>query len=160
MWEGTETIEIAAPPDKIWEIVADLKRHPELAGSGEVLTIEKLSGPLAVGTTWESGEKVPKAGSFTAKSEVTEFTPPRVFAWVSHPPPLSKRNVADSTIDAHWRFELAPTAGGTRVTHSFRVVEPKVGALKLKLFYALTGRAKVIQRGMRKTLGNLRSLAE
>jgi uncharacterized protein YndB with AHSA1/START domain len=159
MWEGTETIEIAAPPDRIWEIVADLKRHPELAGSGEVLTIENLSGPLAVGTSWESAEKVPKAGSFTAKSEVTEFTPPSVFAWVSHPPPLSKKDVANSTIDAHWRFELAATPTGTRVTHSFRVVEPKKGRLKLTLFYALTGRAKVIQRGMRKTLENLKAMA-
>jgi uncharacterized protein YndB with AHSA1/START domain len=160
MWEGNESIEISAPPERIWEIVSDLSAHPRLAGSGEVLTIENLTGPLAVGTTWESAEKVPKAGSFTAKSEVTEFNPPKVFAWVSHPPPLSKRHVAESTIDAHWRFDLEPSGGGTRVTNSFRVVEPKVGAMKLKLFYALTGRPKVIRRGMRKTLENLKAAAE
>jgi hypothetical protein len=83
-----------------------------------------------------------------------------VFAWVSHPPPLSKKRVAESTIDAHWRFELEPTTSGTRVSNSFRVVEPKVGAVKLKIFYALTGRPKVIRRGMKKTLENLKAQAE
>lgn len=160
MWEGAERIEVAAPVDRVWGIVADLSGHPRLAGSGEVLTVENVSGPLAVGTTWESAEKVPKAGSFRATSEVTQFDPPKVFGWVSHPPPLSKRDVANSTIDAHWRFELTPTVTGTAVEHSFRVVEPRVGATKLKIFYALTGRAKTIRKGMRRTLENLRAVAE
>lgn len=160
MWEGTERIEVAAPLERVWEIVTDLKGHVRLAGSGEVRSIEKLSGPLSVGTTWDSAEKVPKAGSFVAHSRVSQLDPQKIFAWVSFPPPLSKRDPAASQIEAHWRFELTPTDTGTTVEHSFRVLEPKVGAGKLKMFYALTGRAKVIQRGMVKTLANLKAQAE
>jgi uncharacterized protein YndB with AHSA1/START domain len=160
MWEGTERIEVAAPPEHVWEIVTDLQRHVRLAGSGEVRSIENVSGPLGVGSTWESSEKVPKAGSFVARSRVTQLDPPKIFAWVSFPPPLSKRHPAESQIEAHWRFELTQSALGTRVAHSFRVIEPKVGAGKLKIFYALTGRPKVIRRGMVRTLDNLKTESE
>jgi uncharacterized protein YndB with AHSA1/START domain len=160
MWEGTERLEIRAPPKRVWEIVTDLHGHVRLAGSGEVQSVDNLSGPLAIGTTWDSAEQVPKAGKFVAHSRVTQLDPPKIFAWVSFPPPLSKRQPTESQIEAHWRFELTPSGAGTLVEHSFRVVEPRVGAGKLKMFYALTGRAKVIQRGMKKTLENLKREVE
>ena len=160
MWEGSEQIEIRAPLERVWEIVTDLHGHVQLAGSGEVRSIDKVSGPLAVGTMWESAEQVPKAGKFIAHSRITQFDAPKIFTWVSFPPPLSKRRPAESQIEAHWRFELSRSGTGTIVAHSFRVVEPKVGAGKLKMFYALTGRVKVIRRGMKKTLANLKQAAE
>jgi len=160
MWEGSEQIEINAPLERVWGIVTDLHGHVRLAGSGEVRSIENLSGPLVIGTTWESAEQVPKAGKFVAHSKVTQLDPPKTFAWVSFPPPLSKRRPTESQIEAHWRFELLQSGPGTIVEHAFRVVEPKVGAGKLKIFYALTGRVKVIRRGMKKTLENLKRSAE
>jgi len=63
-------------------------------------------------------------------------------------------------MEASWRFVLSPTDAGTRVEHSFRVVEPKVGARRLRLFYLLTRRPAKIRVGMRKTLENLKRLAE
>jgi uncharacterized protein YndB with AHSA1/START domain len=160
MWEGNEQIEISAPLERVWEIVTDLHGHVRLAGSGEVRSIDNVSGPLAVGMTWESAERVPKAGKFVAHSRITQLDAPKIFAWVSFPPPLSKRRPNDSQVEAHWRFELSRSGTGTLVEHAFRVVEPKVGAGKLKVFYALTGRVKVIRGGMKKTLENLKRSAE
>lgn len=157
MWEGTETIDVAAPPEAVWAVVADLSRHPALAGSGEVLSV-RASGPLAVGTTWESDERV-SGRSFVARSECVEFDAPRTLAWKSWPPPLVKGN-PDSVLEATWWFRLSPGGAGTRVEHSFRVVEPKVGAGRLKLFYLLTRRPAKIHAGMRRTLANLKRLAE
>ena len=143
----------------MWAVIADLMRHPALAGSGEVLTIENISGPLAPGTTWDSKERIKMAGGFTARSEALQVEEPHVLSWRSFPPPIVKGS-DDSVPDVTWSFELTPVEAGTRVTHSFRVVEPKVGAGRLKMFYLLTRRATAIKRGMERTLVNLKAAVE
>lgn len=158
MWEGTESIEIAAPPEKVWAIAADVDRHVEIHGSGEIKSI-RTSGPMRVGATWEADERIKGAGSFTARSECVQHDEPRVFSWKSYPPPLKKGN-PDSVADVQWWFRLSPSGAGTRVEHAFRVVEPKVGRVPFKIFYALTRRANTIRKGMRKTLQNLKAAAE
>ncbi len=157
MWEGTESIEIAAPPEVVWAILADVTRHPELAGSGEVKAI-RMSGSVGVGASWESDEEV--AGmTFVARSECVAFDPPRELSWKSYPPPLEEGR-PDSVPDVTWWFRLSPSEGGTRVEHSFRVVEPTAGADAIRSFYEQTDRANVIVRGMLGTLSNLKAAAE
>jgi hypothetical protein len=94
-----------------------------------------------------------------ARSECVEFDAPRTLAWKSWPPPLVKGN-PDSVLEATWWFRLSPGGAGTRVEHSFRVVEPKVGAGRPKLLSLLTRRPAKIHAGMRRTLANLKRLAE
>lgn len=158
MWSGSETIEIAATPEEVWAIVSDLSRHAALAGSGEVKAI-RADGPLGPGSTWEADEEITGAGQFVARSECITFEPPRVLGWRSFPPPIAKGNER-SVPDVTWSYTLEPVAGATLVEHAFRVVEPKVGALRLKMFYLVVRREKTIRRGMRKTLLNLRAAAE
>jgi hypothetical protein len=158
MWQGTERIEIAAPPEGIWTIVADVARHRELSGSGEIKVI-RVDGPIAVGATWEADESIKAVGSFTARSECVVFDPPHEFSWKSYPPPIKKRN-PDSVPDVTWWFRLAPQDGGTLLEHSFRVIEPKTGGLMMKTFYLVTRRASTIRKGMRRTLQNVKIAAE
>lgn len=162
MWEGSERIEIAAPPEAVWAIVTDVARHPEIAGSGEVRAI-RMSGPVEAGATWEADEAIkvmgPLTNRFAAGSECVVFDPPREFSWKSYPPPLKKGN-PESVSDVTWWFRLSPSGGGTMLEHSFRVVEPRTGGLMLKAFALLTRRMPTIRKGIRRTLQNVKAAAE
>lgn len=158
MREHTERIDIAAAPEKIWDMISDVERHLELHGSGEIKAL-RVSGPMRAGATWEADERVRGAGSFTARSECLELDPPRTFGWRSYPPPVRKGN-PDSVGDVRWWFRLTPRSGGTTLEHSVRIVEPKVGGMMYRIFYSVGGRWKAIRRGMRKTVENIKATAE
>jgi len=132
MWQRTERIAIAAPPERVWAIVSDVSRHAQLTGSGEIGAL-RVSGPIAKGSTWEADERVRAAGAFTARSECTVFDPPRELAWKSYPPPIKAGN-PNSVADVTWWYRLAPDVAGTTLEHAFRVVEPKSGGLLMKAF--------------------------
>ena len=158
MWEGTERIEIAAPPEKVWAVVSDVARHPELAGSGEIHAI-RVDGPIAAGSWWEADETVKGAGSFTARSECLACHPSHELSWRSYPPPIKKNDPA-SVADVTWWYRLSPSNEGTLLEHTFRVVEPQSGGLMMKGFYLVTRRPSVIRRGMRRTLENVKRAVE
>ena len=158
MWRGTERIEIAAPAEAVWTVVADVARHPELAGSGEVKAI-RVNGTIARGATWEADESIKMVGQFTARSECTVFEPPREFSWKSYPPPIKKGD-DHSVPDVTWWFRLEPRDGNTVLEHSFQVVPPRSGGLMMKVFYLLTRRASTIRKGMRRTLENVKAAVE
>ncbi len=62
-FQVSKSITINAPPEKLYDIVAGVTRHTELAGSGEILSVRNLtSGPVRLGTTFEADEKVFMAG--------------------------------------------------------------------------------------------------
>jgi uncharacterized protein YndB with AHSA1/START domain len=158
MWEGRERVRVAASPEAVWKVVADIDDHPRLAGSGEILAI-RFQGPLRAGATWEADESLRGLGRITATSTCTVCDPPRELAWTSYPPPVRKGR-DDSRPDVSWWFKLSPDGGGTVVEHGFRVVEPAVGGAMLTLFYAVTRRERQIRRGMRGTLDNVKAAAE
>jgi uncharacterized protein YndB with AHSA1/START domain len=63
--------QIAAPPERLWAIVSDPTRHPELAGSGEPRETKLLTeGRLKVGSRFESRQKA-MGMTYTSQSEVT-----------------------------------------------------------------------------------------
>ena len=72
------TVEINAPPETVWHVMADIERWAEWTPS--VTRIERLdSGPLAVGSRARVVQpKVPPA-----VWQVTEFDPGRSFSWKS-----------------------------------------------------------------------------
>lgn len=158
-WETTESMHIAAAPEQVWAVVADVERHPRLAGSGEVLAV-RLTGPVATGTTFEGDIQTGEVGSFVSRNVIEEATAPTRLAWVSYPP-LDEGETQDHQIEVHWSFELTATAdGGTDVRHSFHVPRPKLGAEELGDFLARTDRLTTVRTGMRRTLDNVRAAAE
>jgi uncharacterized protein YndB with AHSA1/START domain len=158
MWEGAESIDVAASPERVWAIVTDVERHPNLAGSGEIRSIN-VDGPLAVGTQWDAQIGVPGVDEpFTAESHVLSLDEPTEFTWTSIP--LVDDNPDERPL-VTWSFIIAPSNGGCTVEHTCRVDGPKVGADEFKVFFMETlNRPPTILAGMRKTLENVKSLAE
>ena len=157
MFQARKENLIKAPAQVIFDIVSDVSRHNELAGSGEVLRIRKITeGPVAVGTRFEADEDIVVAGmhqKFVASSEIVTYDRPNVISWTSMPSmsPKPKR--------IQWWFRLTPQNGNTRVVEELQVDFGLVMNLLMKLPYRAM-RGGRIARGMEKTLENLRQLAE
>ena len=95
---------VAAPPDEVFALLADPRRHAEIDGSGTVKAA--LSGPerLAPGATF--GMRMRLGVPYVIRNEVVEFEEGRRIAW---------RHLGHHV----WRYELEPVEGGTRVTETF-----------------------------------------
>jgi uncharacterized protein YndB with AHSA1/START domain len=126
-WEAEVRAELAAAPDQVWEVLADVTRVGEW--SHECHTARWLPGPQVaeVGARF-TGSNRNGAMRWTRTCTITEVVPERrlVYRTGGGLPP-------DST---EWRFELDPTTrGGTVVTQSFRILKlPRTTELAIVLF--------------------------
>lgn len=157
-WYAEAAVEVAATPEQVWAVVSDFSRHPELAGSGEVLTV-RLHGPLAVGTTFDSDVRTGEVGSFSPRCVIEAVEEPHRLAWVSLFP-LEEGETKDHQIEVHWTYGLDPTPSGTRLSHTVRIPPPKAGADELAAFFARTDRITTVRQGMERTLANVKVAAE
>lgn len=150
-----ETV-VEASPQAVFDIVADLTRHPELAGSGEVLSVRKVTeGPVDVGTRFQAREDVPHDlgrwshhRKFVSESEVLVCDPPHTFSWRSAPPGPKPRRL-------QWWFRLSPEGRFTRVVHEMEMDLGPVVNFVFRAPFRWT-RARRIEKGMERTLDNLR----
>lgn len=90
-------LEIAAPPETVWEVLTGFERWPEWNPEVKSMSFE---GPVAPGSEFRW-----KAGPGTIVSTLEEVDPPRYIRWRGRT--LSIKAVHE------WRFE--PANGGTRV---------------------------------------------
>lgn len=140
---------VAAPPERVWATLTDLRRMPDW--SPELVRMVPLGrGGLRVGQ-WYLGINRRKAVVWPTRNVVAELEPGRGLAW-------------DTTSSgARWVFELAPEGEGTRVVHRRPV--PRRLTVQGRLFAsALLGgagsHADELEAGMRTTLERLRAAAE
>jgi uncharacterized membrane protein len=97
------TVDIDAPPERVWTIVRDVGRWPEWTAS--MTSVERLeTGPLAVG----SRARVRQPKLLPAVFAVTELRPDAGFAWVT-------RSAGVEATGGHW---IVPAGAGSRVTLS------------------------------------------
>lgn len=113
----TVTVErlIAAPPEKIFALVADATRHRDIDGSGTVRQAKGSPAPLKAGDTFGMAMKwgVP----YSMVNTVIEFEQDRRIAWQTRGPgPIGK--VVGGRI---WRYDLEPTEGGTLVRETWDI---------------------------------------
>jgi hypothetical protein len=112
------SIEIAAPFHRIFDILADPRRHVEIDGSDMIRCC--IDGPerLSLGSEFVMSMclwGVP----YRVHNRVVEFEENRLITWRHFEP-------------QRWRFELEPTESGTRVTETFDYSYwPKAGRLLL-----------------------------
>jgi len=139
---------IAAPPEQIFDLLADPARHREIDGSGTVRDAKGGTERLALGSKFGMSMKMGIPYSMT--SEVIEFEENRRIAWQTRPPYSWAEKLGGGRI---WRYELEPVDGGTRVTESWDVSR-EVGLTKSLV---ARGREHTIEN-MEKTLARIEEI--
>ena len=100
-----ETVDIDAPPERVWAVMSDVERWPRWTAS--VTAVQRLEGgPLDVGAR----ARITQPKLAPAVWLVTVLDPGRSFAWVAGIPGLR-------TTGTHW---LALSGAGTRATLELR----------------------------------------
>ncbi|HVU71648.1 MAG TPA: SRPBCC family protein [Mycobacteriales bacterium] len=95
---------VAAPPDAVFALLADPRRHPDFDGSGMVRQAFHAPERLSLGAHF--GMRMRLGLPYPVKNTVVEFEEGRRIAWRHY-----GRHV--------WRYELEPVPGGTRITETF-----------------------------------------
>lgn len=99
------SIEIPAPAFRIFDILADPRRHVDIDGSHMLRRC--LAGPERLGLGSEFVMSMRLWGvPYRVRNRVVEFEENRLIAWRHFEP-------------QHWRFQLQPTESGTRVAETF-----------------------------------------
>lgn len=100
----SRSVVVPVPPDEVFELLADPRKHAELDGSGTVKSALKAPPRLSKGATF--GMRMRFGVPYVISNEVVEFEDGRRIAW---------RHIGHHV----WRYELEPVDGGTRVTETF-----------------------------------------
>jgi uncharacterized protein YndB with AHSA1/START domain len=107
---------IAAPPEAIFDLLADASRHPDLDGSGQLRGVRSGAPErLCLGATF--GMSMHMGVGYSMVNTVIEFEENRRIAWQST---LAGRwgHVLGGRI---WRYELEPAGEGTLVRESWDI---------------------------------------
>ena len=96
---------VDAPPERVFDVLADPSSHPLIDGSGTVKEAKAQRGTrLALGSRF--GMAMRLGVPYGIVNEVVEFEEGRLIAW---------RHFGGH----RWRWELEPVEGGTAVTETF-----------------------------------------
>lgn len=143
------TVHIEAPPERVYELVADVPRMGEW--SPECVGCEWLGGvdSAAVGARFKGSNKRGLM-KWSTTAEVVTADPGREFAFTTQ---------AGSKESTRWRYQFDAVDGGTDVTESFEAIwAPAPLRLVEKLF--MRNRGSEIEAGMRTTLERIKAAAE
>jgi uncharacterized protein YndB with AHSA1/START domain len=148
--QGSATVHMNAPPEKVWALVSDITRIGEF--SPETFEAEWLGGATgpAVGARFRGHVRRNEMGPvYWSPCEVTACEPNREFAFAVGP--------RGTTLNT-WSYRLEPSGDGTDVTESFRLTP----ALPLRLYWAVLGwaRGKRNVNDMRRTLERMKAVVE
>lgn len=139
----SSSIDVEAPAEVVFAILADPRQHSRIDGSGSVR--DTVSGPARLSRGATFGVDMKLAGlSYRISNRVVEFEEGRLIAW---------RHFGGH----RWRYELEPVGTGTRVTESF---DYSMYAAPPRLLIEALGFPTRNRRGIRETLVKLRSVAE
>jgi uncharacterized protein YndB with AHSA1/START domain len=141
---------VAAPPERVWELLTDFSRMPDW--SPELMSMLPLKpGGLRVGQ-WYLGINRRKAAVWPTRSVLAVLEPGRAVAWDTR------------SSGARWIWEIADAGGaGTLVVHR-RPVPQRLTLLSRLFAPALLGgsvsHADELEVGMRQTVARLKAAAE
>lgn len=113
-------IKVGVPPEKAFNLVADIARHGEWANPKAGLKVEPVSGgPVDVGSTFRSTQKF--VGKDTgADIKVTKYAPPKTLAFEAlH---AGKKGTQKYTST----FTFTPVGDGTLIERTIELEPPSV----------------------------------
>jgi len=142
---------VAAPPEKVWALVADVTRMGEW--SPETRAAEWLDGATGpdVGARFKGHNQRGPIARWTTTCTVVESEPGRVFAFA----------VGDAEDpDTVWRYSFVPAPDGTMVTETCELRKPIGLAYRLgHLAFGVRDREGDLKSGIEKTLAKLQVAA-
>jgi uncharacterized protein YndB with AHSA1/START domain len=131
MFSKEETIQIAAPPEQVFDYVSDLRKHPDWAD--KAIDMEVRGESIQEGTTFHTVSHY--LGGETCEGKVLEMQRPSTFAYECD---------TSSSGRYIWRFRLTPSNGGTRLSHSFeRLTAPAWFKVVQPVMWPFIGRSMV-----------------
>ncbi len=139
----SESIDVEAPPEVVFAILADPRQHARIDGSGSVQELVKGPERLTKGASFGMDMKL-FGLPYKIRNTVVEFEEGRRIAW---------RHFGGH----RWRYVLEPTEGGTRVTESF---DYSRYGLPQRLVIELAGFPRRNREGIAATLVKLKQAAE
>jgi uncharacterized protein YndB with AHSA1/START domain len=109
---------IPAPPEAIFDLIADASRHTDIDGSGSLKGV-KPGGPerLSLGSTF--GMSMHQGINYSMQNTVIEYEENKRLAWQARVPGFVGKFVGGRI----WRYELEPAEGGTLVRESWDISE-------------------------------------
>jgi uncharacterized protein YndB with AHSA1/START domain len=142
---------IKAPPEKIFELLADAGRHASFDGSESVNHASQQSVSLSMGSKFGMAMKGRKETLFLpyrTANTVVEFEPDRRIAWQT----TAMGGLLGGRI---WRYELSPAEGGTLVRETWDVSRDKQ-----KRMITSGSMPQQTEQGMHATLERIAKLLE
>lgn len=105
MNEVKSEIEIGAPADRIWEVLADFEHYPDWNPY-----VVRIHGILEEGSELAMELSPPDRDLMVSRATVTDVSPPHrmAFEWVAEDPDL---------LDGESEYVIEPSRRGCRVTH-------------------------------------------
>jgi len=139
----SESVEVQAPPEVVFAILADPRQQSRIDGSGSVRNLIKGPDRLSKGATFGVDMKL-FGFPYKIRNTVVEFEEGRRIAW---------RHFGGH----RWRYVLEPRGEGTHVTESF---DYSMYALPRRLLIEGLGFPARNRKGIAGTLVNLKDAAE
>jgi uncharacterized protein YndB with AHSA1/START domain len=148
---GSVTVHMAAPADRVWDLVSDITRIGEF--SPETFEAEWLGGASGpeVGAHFRGHVRRNGRGPvYWTACTIVASDPGREFAFTVAGP-------GGTTVNT-WRYQLTPSDGGTDVTESFELAD----TLAMRLYWMAAGpmRGRTNLNGMRATLERIKAVVE
>lgn len=141
------SVELAAPPETVWELVSDVSRMSDW--SPECRKILVLGSPKqGVGTKFIGLNRRGWA-VWPTTSKVVRFEPGKAVAWRTR------------ESGATWSYEIAPTASGTSLTGRRELPSYTIGTkLMAPIIGGAGGHDQELAEGIRTTLERIKAAVE
>ncbi len=143
---------VAADADRIFALLADPRRHPEIDGSGTVReAVTDAPERLALGAKFAMGMRyvIP----YRMVNTVIEFEEGRRIAWAPRPALLGHEFA--QAAGRVWRYELEPVEGGTLVRETWDATKEQGFVIQ-----QLIGMPAKVARDLDATLERIAGLVE
>jgi uncharacterized protein YndB with AHSA1/START domain len=149
----TVSIDIAAPPERVYELVSDITRMGDWSPECYKCTWTKGATGPAVGARFKARNKGGRGPSWWNTPVVTVADAGRAFAFNRSGPGIGSYT---------WRYDLEPIPTGTRLTESFEAERPLTKAMSwiTMKWVGSSDRDADLHEGMLTTLSRIKAAAE